>query len=193
MRLCPTVSFAVVYPVTPRAIRFASTRATVFPSFFSRYAAVRPVIPPPRTATSTVTFSSRRGYSVSGVVATQNDALATPSSFTARRYPDWAELTRAQRAALLPPAVAIGSTLARLAAHDRPTASRRVTSACYEAGGSGGSHQEKSWDAVAPAGTRDASRNVGTSVPASRQEPCVFTRRAREAAFRLLYRLYTRS
>jgi hypothetical protein len=56
MRPCSEVTLAVVYPVTPAAIRSASSRATLAPASLSSSAVVIPVMPAPMTATSTSTL-----------------------------------------------------------------------------------------------------------------------------------------
>src|SRR4051812_1782881 len=53
----------------------ASIRATFAPCCLRSSAVVRPVMPPPITATSTVTSPARAGYVVSGVVPTQSEGF----------------------------------------------------------------------------------------------------------------------
>ena len=74
MRLCSAVTFAVVFPVTPAAMRRASTIATFRPACLSSQAAVMPAMPPPSTATSTCTPAGSGGNAVGGVEAIQSDS-----------------------------------------------------------------------------------------------------------------------
>ncbi len=68
------VTFAVVWPVTPRQILSPSITATAYPACLSRNAVVMPVMPPPTTTTSVSRFPGRGGYDVSAVVSIQNDS-----------------------------------------------------------------------------------------------------------------------
>src|SRR5829696_7976973 len=65
--LCAAVTLAVVNPVAPWRMRFASRRATDLPARFKSSAAVIPAMPPPTIATSTSSRSERGEYDVPGV------------------------------------------------------------------------------------------------------------------------------
>src|SRR5688572_10534583 len=57
------VKWAVVQPVSPCPSRSRSSKHTLFPVCFNKYAAVSPVIPPPITTTSYSAFFDSFGYS----------------------------------------------------------------------------------------------------------------------------------
>src|SRR3954447_11416138 len=73
---CSAVTLAVLQPVTPWPARPASITATVAPSRLSASAVVRPVIPPPITATSTAApGASPSGASVGAPSSHSDSAL----------------------------------------------------------------------------------------------------------------------
>ena len=59
--VCSDDSLAVVWPVTPLAIRPASSSATLRPVAATSHAVESPAMPAPRTATSTSTSSVIEG------------------------------------------------------------------------------------------------------------------------------------
>ena len=70
------VRCAVVFEVSPLRQRSLSTRATLWPARFSRYAAVMPVIPAPTTSTSTAMSSFNAENLGAGVLSIQYDPVA---------------------------------------------------------------------------------------------------------------------
>ena len=70
------VRCAVVFEVSPLRQRSLSTRATLWPARFSRYAAVIPVIPAPTTSTSTAMSSFNAENLGAGVLSIQQDPVA---------------------------------------------------------------------------------------------------------------------
>jgi hypothetical protein len=61
VKVCSEDSFAVVCPVTPVTIRPASRSATLRPPAANSHAVHTPAMPPPMTATSTVTSALSGG------------------------------------------------------------------------------------------------------------------------------------